>query len=255
VDRFGGWRDVLREMPTDSFRRWDLAELQSIDATRLLGGPEDATGKFFLVLAVAFNDLKGMVIYERFLIDYGVPSDAVATPTLAQWRGIRTQIHRWIAGSIFELMKFIASDRSREALAGAELQRVVGRVAASVRAQWTVLVAAARGEHTRPNGFLFRLRNSAAFHYNEVELERAYRSVFVDNAQTAPNAANQSAMYSVGGDMDATRFYYADAAAQRLFLSFGVETPSDRAIVELAEAVNASLGPLIAAFIAGRVAA
>ena len=60
---------------------------------------------------------------------------------------------------------------------------------------------------------LAMVRSNAAFHYYQPKmLAEAYRAFFF----TDPTSANNEAAYvSVGNDMDATRFYYADAAAQR----------------------------------------
>jgi len=57
---------------------------------------------------------------------------------------------------------------------------------------------------------LLLIRNNAAFHhYQPKELANGYRAWF----KNAPTAEHGHAYVSQGPHMDATRFYYADAAA------------------------------------------
>lgn len=104
---------------------------------------------------------------------------------------------------------------------------------------------------------LLRIRNSAAFHYDSKSLRNGFKKQFLLDATEKPSEANRVPQCSVGPDMDGTRFYYADAAAQQVMFAAGIlfgAPETDRAVVELAGDVNDVVAPLIAAFIQGRIA-
>ena len=102
---------------------------------------------------------------------------------------------------------------------------------------------------------LLRIRNSAAFHYDAKTLRAGFKKQFLDDARVQPTEANRAPQFSVGPDMDGTRFYYADAAAQQAISTIGLlfgAPETDRAVIELAAGFNEAVAPLIAAFIRQR---
>jgi hypothetical protein len=93
------------------------------------------------------------------------------------------------------------------------------------------------------------------FHYDLKELANGYALHFKTDAANKPSPQNSSAQYSAGPNMDGTRFYFADAAAQRRMMEYGVETfatKADDELVRLARRLNEALGPLVVAFIKSR---
>jgi hypothetical protein len=256
VDRFGEWRDVVRGITPPQFRKWELGALEGIDPRRLLRDENDSVGRLFLTLAAVFNDLKGMVIFEGYLLDYGQPNPGQPTPELAQWRGMQTQVHRCIAGVLFELMNVLTHSRTRAALASAELPQLLDIVADETRVRWDSLISDAPTHAPLANArqsLLHQLRNCVAFHYDQVSLARSFLDAFVAQPATS---LKRRALFSYGPDMDGTRYHYADAAQQRLFLALAdgrTEAAStDAAVVEIAVQVNEALAPLIRAFIRHR---
>jgi hypothetical protein len=104
VERFSIWRDVLRDaMANDEIdikvKRWSLAPLEHAQQKLLLAGPDDYTGRFFLALALAYNDLKGATLFEQYLLGYGGPAPDDLSEHRGQWIGMMVQLKRWIAGS------------------------------------------------------------------------------------------------------------------------------------------------------------
>src|SRR5687768_17557897 len=93
-------------------QHFELADLQGIDPLKLIRGEADAVGKFFLALAVAYNDLKGLLVLEGVLLDRGRPPEGEVSTESGQWHGIMSQAHRWIAGILHELMVLIQKQES-----------------------------------------------------------------------------------------------------------------------------------------------
>ena len=94
------------------------------------------------------------------------------------------------------------------------------------------------------------LRNSSSFHYNGNRLRNSFQEYFEGN-QTA---ASRAAYYSAGVDMDGTRFYFADAAAQTDYKNAGKHRgrETDKEIVKLAKDINDAFAMLISAFLKSR---
>jgi hypothetical protein len=170
-----------------------------------------------------------------------------------QWRGVAVQIHRWIAGVLHEVMVVI--QKNRHVLKTSEAQSVIDSLTARNRTIWEQLVVTALDKTGKTATLLERVRDNAAFHYGPKDLGLGYRKQFEVDAKERPHVANLTAQFSFGKDMDATRFFFADAAAQQrmsmLGLQFGAPE-TDRRIVELAGEVNDAIVPLVLAFIHAR---
>ena len=81
---------------------FDLADLQGHDPALLLGG-KDSADSVVLVLALAFNDLKGMMWVGEQLKKCKPASTAVDA-RVGQWAGMNAQNKRILAGILFELV-------------------------------------------------------------------------------------------------------------------------------------------------------
>jgi len=166
-----------------------------------------------------------------------------------------------MAGILYELMELLTHRRTREALASPELLLVLATVSETTRERWDSLIADApthAPNSNRSQSLFHQLRNCVAFHYDQVSLARSFLEFFNERARVAPTEHNRRAMYSYGPDMDGTRYYYADAAANELFLGLATgrsEDRSDRRLVDVAVQVNEALAPMIHAFICHRDAA
>jgi hypothetical protein len=253
--------------PISNLEPWQIAELHQIDAHRLITGPEDAAGRLFLSLAVAFNDLKGLVMFGQYLARYPRrPSDEISAYA-GQWRGINLQIVRWIAGVLEETMKVIRMEGVGVIDTDA-FRALLGGIHEQHREAWETLVEVATAEREREvaggakkprSGSLARVlydvRNTAAFHYFGSEIGPAYDAVF-DPARRIRCSIHgeMPAYYSPGRSMETTRFYFGDAAVQQKLLAAGGESdkPADDVIVEHAVAMNHALGVLISEFIKSR---
>ncbi len=232
---------------------WELSEKLDVDPRALVKHDSDQLGKMFLAFALAYNDLKGIVLFDIYLQAMGRPESGDWSARAGQWRGAVTQVHRWIAGVLHELM--VAMQNNRNLVQGDEFQRLVGVVGAAGQKSCKEFVDAALNTSSKTASMLHRIRNNAAFHYGLKDLNEGYKKQFVLDAKSKPSPANQTAQYCYGRDMDGTRFFYADAAVQQRMMMLGLQfgaPETDRTLIELADSVNQWLVPLIGAFIYSR---
>lgn len=232
---------------------WNVAPKRDVSPQLLVRHASDELGRFFLALALAFNDLKGLVLLDQYLSAVGRPDPTDWTSHAGQWRGVAVQMHRWIGGVIHEVMVLIKNNR--RTVRGKEMQALVSQLGSDSSGAWTELVDAALDTSGNASQLLLRIRNSAAFHYDAKSLVQGFMKQFIADAASAPTEANRAPQYSIGVDMDGTRFFYADAAVQQTMMALGLQhgaPEADRHLVELASKLNDALVPLIVAFIQSR---
>lgn len=234
-------------------RAWNMAPKSEVPAHFLLRNASDDLGRLFLGLALAFNDLKGMALLDQYLLAMRRPEPSDWSARAGQWRGVAVQLHRWIGGVIHEVMVLI--QKNRDLISGKVVQWLVVQLGTESRQAWNELVEAALDTSGKASQLLLRIRNSAAFHYDAKSLAQGFLKQFQSDAKSDPTEANRAPQYSIGQDMDGTRFFYADAAAQQTLMTLGLQhdaPETDRHVIELAGKVNEALVPLIHAFIESR---
>ncbi len=237
----------------NELRPWELSEKVDVDPRTLVHHDSDQLGKVFLAFALAFNDMKGMLLFEQYLIAMGRPAKTDWSANAGQWRGAMTQIHRWLAGVLHEVMVVIKKNEA--VVLGTEFRQLLATLGSENRRAWDDFFLAARDTSGNTAQLLNRIRNNASFHYGPKDLGEGFKKHFVIDAKDTPGPANQTAQYCYGPDMDGTRFFYADAAAQQKMMMLGLQfgaPEADRELVLLADRVNNALVPLIHAFIFSR---
>jgi hypothetical protein len=190
---------------------FDLAPLRSF--SKEVFRPDSPTDAFVLVLSVAFNDLKGMMwMIEQ--LNRCRPVQFALEPYTGQWQGMHVQAKRYIAGIINELLVAIVAANDAGILQDAALTTAIRKSGTESSTAWDDLVAVATNQHltTDVRRSLRVARNRAAFHYDRARLWDSYKKYFVTGPQTQYTAA---AFVSLGPKMEQTRFFYADAAADK----------------------------------------
>jgi hypothetical protein len=225
---------------------FDLAPLQYFDPATLLGG-KDSADAFAIVLAIAYNDLKDEMWFLQQL-ETGKPDTDRLTATLGQWQGMRVHINRNVLGIVHELIVAIESAQTAGILEDKIFAGAVRVTSDDAQQAWADLVAVATRDD-RPSElreYLGRVRNRVAFHYDRTRLWEGYRSHFVARPK---DASNESAFVSLGDQMESTRFYYADAAAQQAYEMFDAKntlmTEANRHI----KAMNITLREIVVAYV------
>jgi hypothetical protein len=193
----------------------DLAPLTQFDPGKVVAkqGRDEFT-EFILALAVAFNDLKGLLLWRQLLQPLRPSDPTKVSAKSGEWHGAEIQIHRLLVAQLHELLKLI---KEFESVAGGEtMHRLLKKAPPSTRHHWDDLVKIATEKGTpRDTAFaevLVQTRNSVSYHYYQPKMLIAgFRHYFFELTQ---GAHNESAFASIGENMEQTRFYFADAAVQ-----------------------------------------
>lgn len=233
----------------DSPPHFELADLQRIDPALLLGRTkEETTGlqQLFLALALAYNDLKGLLLFSTWLNDFPAPQ-GVVTARNGQMGGLRIQIQRMAAGVAVEILKLL--NEQSNTVNSEAFQKLVANIPEKARRSWAEIVAARSGNAAGTGTLeqlLVRIRSDLAYHYYQPKtLCNGYRHRFF-TATKQPH--NETAFVSLGGTMEETRFYYADAAAQAA-LEDVIGNDASKRLNDHLRALTFALGALIGEYL------
>lgn len=189
-------------------------ELKHINPKLLVSGDkEDKIEDFFITLGLVFNDLKGLSLFEKLLVDnFEKPRRNETTSHAGNYGGVLAQIHRLFASVIHEFFEFL--NENKEILINNEFNEILNKLPIEDKNLWKGLFAAAAGDLSKLTDFLkalLRIRNNLGFHYYDSgkNLRRGYKSFF----NRKKNSKNEFAYYSIGETVEATRFFFSDAAA------------------------------------------
>lgn len=195
-----------------------VGELKKIDPKLLI--PEkgkDVVSDFFLTLAVIFNDLKGIGLFDQLLADnYRKPDREELTVHCGEYGGVYIQLYKLVIATLHEFFGFL--EKNKKILFCREFKSVLSNLPNSTRRQWDIIVNISLGKTEADTDFTRTLqfvRDNAAFHYYQSSkiLNRGFVSRFHESERVRQNK-NEFAYYSVGDDIEHTRFFYADAAME-----------------------------------------
>ncbi len=178
---------------------------------------------FFIGLGVVFNDLKGILLFEKLLNDtYPKPNISETTVHMGNYAGVMTQIQKIVAGVISEF--FIYLKKNSDVYNNFNFKEVLQKLPKREQDFWKNLVLAAHGKFSSVNDLLktmVQIRNNLVFHYDHSGriLRNSFRSYFFGKDQ---NNRNKYAYFSIGNNIELTRFYFSDAAIQEsIFIAAG----------------------------------
>jgi hypothetical protein len=201
-----------------------------------------------LSFALAFNDLKDVAMALRFLKAADPEVNPQISPQKGQHAGLGVHLMRIEAGIIKELMVLIEDNKT--VIESAAFSKLTRKLSSGARNAWQTVLSVALQENTDlPIArFLLMVRNKVAFHYDPKEISRGYSLAFLDGSDKFP-------YISRGNSMPETRFYFADAAAERYFLS-GVDEEVAREFITGGASVfhelNIALYEIITRFVNAR---
>ena len=235
-----------------------LARISYIDPAKLVTDESDKVGLFFLMLSVVFNDIRDLAELALYVQKCGKSKAGSARLEQYDLRGRHIMLHRFIAGTLHELMKLIYKERS--VLEMLEFKEVAARLPAEALSLWDEIVGIALAPDNEANissatkRTLVSVRNSTSFHYYALNSLAKGWEPFRKSGQMAP--------YSMGSSAPETRFYYADAVLIQMmednanrFLRPTVDPPFDRLFLEVMYKANQALAPLLRLFLEKRAAA
>jgi hypothetical protein len=166
---------------------------------------------FFLVLGLIFNDLKGLVLFDRTIIEtYERPEVNEATAHAGEHAGIRYQIIRLLIGLVSEFSTFLKINK--KTIESVSFQLLLKSLDTKDRNIWDQFISPSNKD-TDLFAKLSRIRSNIVFHYDHSgeELKRSFINKFFYQEK---DVTNKKAYFSLGSNMETTRFFYCDAAAQ-----------------------------------------
>ncbi len=192
---------------------FDLAPMVKY-SPRVLEGPKDGPDAFMLSLSLAFNDMKGVHWVIRQLNKYEAQQSTDLDASAGQCRGMLLQFHRLSMLVLHEVLTAIRTAESEGILDTDDWSEAVNRLDAKSKRDWKDLVELAHTTASQDpvRNYICQSRNNLAAHYYQpASLSKGYRHFFVE---TPPSEFNEYALASLGSEVEETRFYFADAAAQ-----------------------------------------
>jgi hypothetical protein len=233
---------------------------EGTDPKNLLGrGKEpddDERGRFFLSLALVYNDLKGLAYFCGLAKRDGERPPGEVSPEAAEQNGVQLQITRYLIGVLHELLKLLKA--SEAIVRSAKVVALTSRMPTEARKDWMAVVDVALGGPGQPTTGLAKLlllvRNNFSFHYDQPKnLAKGYaQAFFVDPAPPG----RDKAYFALGRTMEFTRFFYADGAAQAGVIDWGEKTSVENLtdeVTKLASKVNVALRFLVGGFVESRI--
>ena len=187
-----------------------LASLETF-APDVFVGDEEVSQEicnFVLSLALIWNDCKD-VAYAQTLLRRCEPSDEPGpTREWGAYGGIDLHIFRYQVSLMHELLALVC--RNQSVARDYYIDGLANQLSPKARDAWFSLVRVALGSvPTDPFGrCLLAVRNKLASRYDPRAMQQGYRNHFLGEG-----AEDDCAFISHGSGADATRFYFADAAA------------------------------------------
>lgn len=196
----------------------NLAALKHFDPRvfQFLGKNEQEVCNFILMLALIYNDFKDLSWAYVHMDKCKPPTTPQATPHIGQYAGMNLHLTKLFHSLLFEFTKLIKN--SSDVLNHQLFAKILQQIHKENKKNWNRLVAFAKGEADKNDAELYEIslliRNNLAFHYYQPKfLSSGYNYFF--SKKDAP--IRQSAFISYGTTLEATRFYFADAAVQGCF--------------------------------------
>lgn len=205
---------------------------------------------FVLALALIYNDCKNTTYVALLLKDCKPVGKPEISAMQGTWAGINWHIFRLMISAVHEL--FILIKEHQDVLGHEFLQKVVRQLNSTSRQSWSALIAAASGATPKDDfgRMLLRIRNQTVFHYDPKGIYAGFRNHFLE-----PDRLQDRAFISRGISMEATRFYFADAAVEGYFRELvqqGDVGQLAMQIRDVVESLNSAILSLVDRFIQQR---
>ena len=224
--------------------------LESISPSKLINkDKKDDFESFFLVLGMIFNDLKGIVFFEKLLDEtYRKPNPGEKSVHMGEFSGLKIQIQKNLIGAASEFLIFLKENSG--VINSPKFMLLIKKLPQDKKLMWAELVGTDRSVNPIISK-LAQVRSNVLSHYDYSleNLRRGFIRSFFKESKDLPQ--HDRAYFSLGGSMELTRFYYSDAAVEEYIKS--LVTGEDLNIVaELIKNMNHFIQTLLAQYIKGR---
>jgi hypothetical protein len=201
--------------PPKHFRQvpdFELAPLEAFDPS-VFESVDAKADAFILMLAHVFNDMK-VLTWVAYQMSRGRPRPLPRMPDayLGQIVGFEEWTNRQGMSLIREVLELIR--KSADIIETPRLKRCVAALPRDAAASWRALIDASTSAASESDfvQYLVKVRANVAYHYSQPKaLMAGYRHHY---RQTPLSELNESVFVSMGPQLEKTRFYFADAAAQ-----------------------------------------
>jgi hypothetical protein len=166
---------------------------------------------FFLILGLIFDDLKGLIFFQKVIEDnYRKPDVNEVSAHAGEYNGLIAQTERLLIATVGEFFKFI--EENEVVLTSTNFLLTLKKLSLEKRNRWNDLVSFGDGSTILSK--IARIRSNVTFHYDNSmeELRRGFINSFFSNRKDL--IQHKRAYYSFGNTMENTRMYYSDAAAE-----------------------------------------
>jgi len=174
---------------------------------------------FFLILALIFNDIKGLVYFDRFVKLKKPANLNIVSGENGEYFGLNTQIFKMAASNLFEFMMLL--EKNRNIIDSDKFLSYLRKLSNDNKSLWNLLyhVVFSKDEILVPDkldfkNILIQIRSNVSFHYYQSgkPLANGFREHFFKNSKINKESRDY-AYYSIKQSaFDENRFYYADAA-------------------------------------------
>jgi len=200
-----------------------LAKFETFDPKAFAGDsewPQDVCD-LVLCLAMVHNDYSD-VDFAFGLRNRVMPADSsVVTTEVAFHKGIGIHLGKIMASVVHELLELLRTNA--KVLESPAFQRLKKTLPKALKPAWDDLVNSsnARPAQEIRKMLLLMARNKVAFHYDREDIGRSYRELFLEGQSPVPP------LVSRGVSARSTRFYFADAIAERSIFRVNEEAAND----------------------------
>ena len=234
--------------------------LRHIEPSRLIReDTNDLLARFFLVLAVIYNDIKGLTLFEKLVVGtYRKVEPKEVSVHAGEYGGVLTQISKLFISNIREFFVFLKENE--KILLTLEFKEVLEKTNKNIQNSWKNITDIALDRSPESSDFtkhLILIRNNVAFHYYQSGkgLKKSFCDYFYKKEKISKNYL---AYYSIGETMEDTRFFYADAAVQEYMGLIannkleGFDIKYKKEISEIISNMNFTISRLLKAYLKNR---
>lgn len=195
-----------------------VGELKKIDPDKLINEENRSIDNFFLIMALIFNDLKGLVFYRRLLnSSYRHPNENEISVHAGEYSGLVVQNNKLVISLVCEFIEFLSKNNTIYSELG--FQIILKNVDSGIRKKWLDLVRLDKSKNSLFSK-IARIRNNVTFHYDHssTQMRDGFMKSFY-NSGPKHEKHKHAYYYSDDGKMETTRFFYADAATEEYIRS------------------------------------
>ncbi len=216
---------------------------------------------FFLILGLAYNDLKSLLFYliqyKKYFKDKNITDISCDA---GESGGMKNHLERLITSTVYEI--FILIKKQSRVIESSEFNGLLSRLNADSKKIWDQLIDVANKKNLTQTGAVFirileDIRNNGSFHYYNSggQLRNGFANHFFSRQDEGE--ANKSAFYSRGDRMVDTRYFYCDAAIAGFHKNYiaGKTNPEEyhKAFQKTIESINIGIMNLMKGYLARRI--